>query len=195
MRITSIPQLYRHVNRWREILAVLSKYGLADWLSRFDIPLARGLFKNRDGEFLSQLSREARIRLALEELGPTFIKLGQILSTRPDQVGVELANELSKLQCDVPADSADLIEQTIESELGRPATEVFATFEMQPVASASIGQVHRATLQSGESVAVKVQHDNIQSRVRIDLDILKGLALLAERLPELQPYRPQAMAA
>jgi ubiquinone biosynthesis protein len=195
MRITSIPQLYRHVNRWREILAVLSKYGLADWLSRFDIPIARGLFKNRDGEFLSQLSREARIRLALEELGPTFIKLGQILSTRPDQVGVELANELSKLQCDVPADSAEQIERTIESELGRPPADVFATFQMQPVASASIGQVHRATLHSGESVAVKVQHDNIQSRVRIDLDILKGLALLAERLPELQPYRPQAMAA
>ena len=195
MRITSIPQLYRHVNRWREILSILSKYGLADWLSRFDIPLARGLLKNRDGEVLSRLSREARIRLALEELGPTFIKLGQILSTRPDQVGIELATELSKLQCDVPADSAELIEQTIESELGRPAEELFATFEMQPVASASIGQVHRATLHTGEAVAVKVQHANIQSRVRIDLDILKGLALLAERLPELQPYRPQAMAA
>lgn len=195
MRIPSIPQLYRHVNRWREILVILSKYGLADWLSRFDIPIARGLFKNRAGEKLSQLSREARIRMALEELGPTFIKLGQILSTRPDQVGVELAAELSKLQCNVPADSADLIVQTIEAELGEPISKVYATFDLQPIASASIGQVHRASLFTGELVAVKVQHAKIESRVRIDLDILKGLALLAERSPELQPYRPQAMAA
>lgn len=195
MRIPSIPQFFRHVNRVREILAILSKYGLADWLSRFDIPIARGMFKNRNGETLSQLSREVRIRLALEELGPTFIKLGQILSTRPDQVGNDLAAELSKLQCEVPADSAEQVRHTIENELGLPVAELFASFELTPVASASIGQVHRATLASGEEVAVKVQHAKIESRVRVDLEILKGLAILAERLPELRVYRPQAMTA
>ena len=94
MKITSIPQIYRNVNRWGEILSVLSKYGLAGWISRFDLSFAKGFFKNRNGERLATFPREKRIRLALEELGPTFIKLGQILSTRPDQVGLPLAEEL-----------------------------------------------------------------------------------------------------
>src|SRR5262249_34583059 len=98
MKITAIPQIYRNVNRWGEIVTVLSKYGLADWISRYDLRLVDRFLKNRDGEALSHLSRETRIRLAMEELGATFIKLGQILSTRPDQVGMALAQELQKLQ-------------------------------------------------------------------------------------------------
>ena len=98
MKITTIPNVYRNVNRWGEILTILSKYGLADWVSRFDLALVKGFLKNRDGEKLAHLSRETRIRMAIEELGPTFIKLGQILSTRPDQVGMPLAQELQKLQ-------------------------------------------------------------------------------------------------
>ena len=97
MKITTIPQIYRNVNRWREILGVLSKYGLADWLSQFDLEFPKGWLKDRDGEALARHTRENRIRLALTELGPTFIKLGQILSTRPDVIGVELASELEKL--------------------------------------------------------------------------------------------------
>ncbi len=195
MRIRAIPQIYRNMNRWGEILSILSKYGLADWLSRFEFGLAKSLFKNRNGQVLAEENRETRIRLALEELGPTFIKLGQIMSTRPDVVGGDLATELEKLQANVPADDFDLVEEVIQEELGHSVDEVFEEFSRKPVASASIGQVHRARLKTGEEVAVKVQHHLIQDQVRVDLDILTGLAQLAERLPELRPYQPQTTVA
>jgi ubiquinone biosynthesis protein len=200
MKITTIPQIYRNANRWREILTILSKYGLAGWIGRFDLPVVKGILKNREGESLGHISRETRIRLAIEELGPTFIKLGQILSTRPDQVGIVLADELQKLQTDVPADDADDIRKTIETELGAPLETLFVDFDTTPLASASIGQVHRARLAAphgnvNADVVVKVQHAGIERRMAIDLDILAGLAQLAEMLPELAPYRPQAMVA
>lgn len=195
MRISTIPQIYRNVNRWKEILSVLSKYGLADWLSRFDFVPGKSWLKARDGQILASESRETRIRLAMEELGPTFIKLGQIMSTRPDVVGSELAAELEKLQTRVPADKFTEVTSLIEAELGQPIASVFSEFSEQPVASASIGQVHYARLKTGERVAVKVQHLDIQHRVHVDLDILTGLAQLAARIPELRPYRPQATVA
>ncbi len=195
MKITTIPNVYRNVNRWGEILAILSKYGLADWVSRFDLALVKGFLKNRDGEKLAHLSRETRIRMAIEELGPTFIKLGQILSTRPDQVGMPLAQELQKLQTNVACDSPRVVRETIESELERPLESLFADFDTTPLASASIGQAHRARLHSGEDVVVKVQHAGIRRRMEVDLDILGGLAQLAEKIPELQSYRPQATVA
>jgi ubiquinone biosynthesis protein len=195
MKITAIPNVYRNVNRWREILTILSKYGLAGWVGRFDLPIVKGVFKNRDGEALAHLSRETRIRLALEELGPTFIKLGQILSTRPDQVGMSLAQELQKLQTNVACDKPEIVRETIESELDKLLDELFQDFDPTPLASASIGQAHRARLHTGEHVVVKVQHAGIRRRMEIDLDILSGLALLADKLPELQPYRPQATVA
>jgi ubiquinone biosynthesis protein len=195
MKISAIPQVYRNVNRWGEILTILSKYGLAGWIARFDIALVNRFLKNRDGEALAHLSRETRIRLAIEELGPTFIKLGQILSTRPDQVGMPLAMELQKLQTGVPCDRPDVVCELITAELGRPLQELFADFDPTPLASASIGQAHRARLSDGDDVVVKVQHAGIRRRMEVDLDIMAGLAQLAEKLPELQPYRPQATVA
>jgi len=195
MRISAIPQIYRNVNRWGEILSTLSKYGLAGWLSQFDFALGKSLLKNRNGQVLANESHETRIRLALEELGPTFIKLGQIMSTRPDVVGSELADELQKLQTRVPADPAELVADIIREELGKSVEELFTDFSPEAVASASIGQVHRARLHTGEEVAVKVQHHDIQAQVRVDLDILTGLAQLAERLPELHSYRPRSTVA
>jgi ubiquinone biosynthesis protein len=195
MKITTIPQIYRHANRWREILTILSKYGLAGWISRFDVPVVKGILKNREGEALAHLSRETRIRLAIEELGSTFIKLGQILSTRPDQIGTALADELQKLQTSVPADDVAAVRETIQTELGQPLEEMFNDFDSTPLASASIGQVHRARLPSGDDVVVKVQHAGISRRMEVDLDILAGLAQLAERIPELVPYRPVATVA
>lgn len=195
MKISAIPQIYRNVNRWGEILTILSKYGLAGWMARFDLNILNRFLTNRDGEALTHLGRETRIRLAIEELGPTFIKLGQVLSTRPDQVGMSLAQELQKLQTSVPSDEAEVVRETVATELDQPIEQLFVDFDATPLASASIGQAHRARLPNGDDVVVKVQHAGIRRRMEIDLDILAGLAQLAEKLPELQPYRPMATVA
>lgn len=194
MKLTSIPQVYRNANRWREIFAVLSKHGLADWLGRFDLPFAKRLLRGGNGEGKPAVRREERVRRALEELGPAFIKLGQVLATRPDMVGIELADELAKLQAAAPADPPEVVRKTIAEALGRPVEECFATFEDVPVASASIGQVHRAQLFDGREVAVKVRRAGVEQLLRVDTDILIGLAELAEKLPEFAPYRPRATA-
>ena len=192
LKIPSIPHLYRNVKRWGEILSVLSKYGLADWLAQTNIEFAKNRLKDRDGEAIARHTREARIRLTLVELGPTFIKLGQLMSTRPDIVGVELAEELTQLQTSTPPDSPEQVRAMVEIELGEPLEDLFAEFDLTPIASASIGQVHRARLKTGERVVVKVQHTGLDSKVNEDLDVLAGLAQLAEHVPELQPYRPSA---
>jgi ubiquinone biosynthesis protein len=195
MRISALPQIYRNVRRWTEILSVLSKYGLADWLSQTNIEFAKDQLTARDGEALARLTREARIRQALTELGPTFIKLGQLLSTRPDVVGAALADELKQLRANVPADNFDEVKALVELEFGQPIEELFEEFDTVPVASASIGQVHRAKLLTGEEVVVKVQHIGIEHKIREDLEVLAGLAMLADRIPDFQPYRPSATAA
>ena len=108
-----------------------------------------------------------------------------MLSTRADLVGPALASELTALQSQAPADPPDAVRAMIQSELGKPIEQLFAGFEEQPLASASIGQVHRAVLVDGRRVAVKVQHRGIETRIRTDLAILMGLAELAEKyLPE-----------
>lgn len=193
MRISSIPQIYRHLNRWREILGVLSKYELATWIGRVGPDFAKDLLKDRGGSSIARAGWERRVRNAMAELGPTFIKLGQVLSTRPDLVGVALADELSNLQKNVPGDPPEAVRRTIETELDGPLERFFAEFDEQPMASASIGQVHRARLHTGEAVAVKVQHADIVQKVRVDLDILAGLAQMAQMIEEFQNYRPQAI--
>jgi len=195
MKLTSLPQVYRHVNRWREIITVLSRYELAGWLGRVGPNFLKDMLKDRAGESLARQPWETRVRLALAELGPTFIKLGQVLSTRPDLVGVDLAEELRHLQTDVPADPPETARQIVEEELERPIDEVFSEFEDAAMASASIGQVHRARLLTGEDVVVKVQHADIRQKIDVDLDILAGLAHLAESIEEFQNYRPRSIVA
>jgi ubiquinone biosynthesis protein len=193
MRLSSIPQIYRHLNRWYEILAVLSKYELASWIGRLGPEFAKDLFKAPGGTSIARHRWETRLRLAMSELGPTFIKLGQLLSTRPDLTGVALSEELQQLQANAPADPPEAVRKTIEAELKRPLEELFAEFEASAMASASIGQVHRARLHTGEKVVVKVLHTDIEKKVAVDMEILAGLAQLAERVPEYQNYRPKAV--
>lgn len=195
LKVRSIPHIYRNVKRWTEILTVLSKYGLADWLANSNIDFVKDRLSSKAGESIARLTREARIRLALTELGPTFIKLGQLLSTRPDIFGRELADELAQLQTSTPADAPEVVRHTVENELGQSLDDLFAEFDLLPIASASIGQVHRARLKSGERVVVKVQHAGIESKVNEDLEVLGGLAQLAEQFPEFTPYRPRASVA
>jgi ubiquinone biosynthesis protein len=141
------------------------------------------------------LTHAERIRLAMTSLGPAFIKFGQLLSTRPDLVGIELAQELARLQGDVPADPFEQVRQTIESEQGRPLEEIFMRFDSVPMASASIGQVHAAQLPGGQDVVVKVRHAGIVRTVETDLDILAGLAHMAERVEEFRSWQPRALVA
>jgi len=194
MKISSIPQIYRHLARWREILAVLSRFGLADWISRLGPEFAKDLIKDREGVAIARHTWPTRIRLALTELGPAFIKLGQLLSTRPDLVGTELAAELQHLQDDVPATPPEAVRASVEKDLRRSLEEVFAEFEPKALASASIGQVHRARLRSGERVVVKVQHPDVQRKFQVDLEILVGLSQWGEMIPELAIHRPRAIA-
>jgi len=195
MKISSIPQTYRHLGRWSEILAVLSKYELAAWVRRLGPDFTKDLLKARGGTSIARHPWETRLRLAFAELGPTFVKLGQILSTRPDLVGVRLADELQQLQTNTPADPPKVVRKLIETELGKPIESLFAEFEPQAMASASIGQVHRARLHSGEAVVVKVLHADIERKVAIDMDILAGLATVADMIPEFHNYRPPAIVA
>ena len=190
MRLTALPQTLRNVNRATEILSVLSRYGLADWLSRLNLEFAKGLIKDSDGEALARHTREARIRMALAALGPTFIKLGQLLSTRPELVGQALADELQTLRDAAPAVSGEQVRKMIEEELGQPIEALFAEFSETPLASASIGQVHAVTLRDGTRAVVKVQRAGIENMMRRDLDVMAGFAQLVERLPEFETYRP-----
>lgn len=195
MKLSSIPQIYHHLGRWTEILEVLSKYGLASWIGRLGPDFAKDLLKARGGAAIARVAWETRLRLAMAELGSTFIKLGQILSTRPDLVGVKLAEEFQHLQANVPADPPEVVRKLIEAELGQPIEKLFAQFDPEAMASASIGQVHRARLHSGEAVVVKVLHAEIEKKVAVDMDILAGLAQMAEMIPDFRNYRPTAIAA
>ncbi len=193
MKISSIPQLYRNLRRWQEILAVLQRYGLADWLSHFPRLPFREYLKDRDGQPLASQSREVRIRKALCELGPTFIKLGQMLASRSDLVGLPLAEELKHLRANVPPDPPGTVLKILQHELGDLAATELADFSTTPLAAASIGQVHTAKLRDGTEVVLKIQRDQIESTVHQDLDVLAGLAQLAERVPGLAAWGPVEM--
>ncbi len=192
--LTSIPQLARNASRLGEIVRVLAKYGLAGWLARLDRKFVHRMARRTPLGDLTTQPRVVRVRLTLTELGTTFIKLGQVLSTRRDLVGHDLADELRRLQTGVPADPFEATRATVERELGRPVAELFAHFDETPLASASIAQVHRATLHDGRQVVVKVQHPDIERRIAADLSILAELAKLAEAyLPDARAYRPVAV--
>jgi len=193
MKITAIPQLYRNVRRWREILDILRRYGLADWLSQFPQLPFRDWIKDSDGLPLVSHSREVRVRLALTELGPSFIKLGQVLASRPDLVGPALANELKLLHSTVPAIDSVTIRKTLQAELGEKFDLEIVDFDDTPMATASIGQVHRGRLADGTEIVIKVQRPGIEDAMLCDLDVLSGLAQLAERVEALAAFSPEAM--
>jgi ubiquinone biosynthesis protein len=191
MQLTGLTQLKRNARRLAEIVSILSKYGLADWLGKLNLEWLQARLVSFEGERLGKLTQETRIRLALTELGATFIKLGQMLSTRADLIGPPLAQELSQLRSNTPPDSPEAVRATILAELGKPVSELFSEFEDMPMASASIGQVHRARLPGGDRVVVKVQHAGIEEKIGDDVEIMAGLAELLQRhVTQLRPYQP-----
>lgn len=172
------------IARARQIAEVLIRNGLGfmvdrSGLSRY-LPLWRAQRARKETPRHGRQLPE-RIRRTLEELGPTYVKLGQILSTRPDVLPEEYIVELSKLQDDTPAVPSPQIIQVIEGELGQPLDRLYATFVGEPIASASIGQVHRATLADGRAVVIKVQRPGIEKEVEADLRLIRAQARALER--------------
>jgi ubiquinone biosynthesis protein len=192
-RIGLVGRTYRHVDRYRQILTVLIRHGFGDLLEslKIDQYIEVGLKIVAPGrrQEPEHLTRAERFRMALEELGPTFIKLGQVLSTRPDLLPVEFMVELEKLQDDVPPFPGEDAVRLVEEELARPLTEAYERFDETPLASASLGQVHRATIVGGDEVVVKVQRPDVSRTVDVDLEILLHLAGLLERHAEGWEHR------
>jgi ubiquinone biosynthesis protein len=184
----------RSIKRYRQIGRVLFKYGFDHVLEYLNLShfVARGRrLLRRDESKLAQLSPAERMRMALEELGPTFVKLGQLLSTRPDVIPKSYVMEFAKLQDQVPSFSFTEVRNQVFAELGGEIETYFSSFEFDPLAAASIAQVHRARLISGEDVVVKVRRAGVVDLVETDIDLLMGLAVLAERhVPGSDIYDP-----
>lgn len=205
MRILKLNQTYRNIKRYRQIIAVFMKYGFGDILDRlrleFHIKLGRKLRKKALPEEIVYTSSAERMRRAFEELSGTFVKLGQMLSVRPDLIPPDFVAEFSKLQDAVPPFPFEQAQALIESQLSRPCAEglrriapleeLFDDFDPTPLAAASIAQVHRAKTKSGHDVAVKIQRPGISDLIETDLQMLFDLAQLIERrIPESQLYNP-----
>jgi ubiquinone biosynthesis protein len=172
-----------HVRRYRHIMAVLIKYGFAEvggaLHRRLASLLGRSAVPGRVKAAGDGRTRPARLRLALEEMGPMFIKLGQLLSTRPDLLPAEYIEELERLQDRVPPEKFPGVRAEIERQLGGSLESIFASFDPTPIAAGSIAQVHRATTRDGHDVVVKARRPGVVEKLRTDCEILENLAGLA----------------
>ncbi len=190
----NIKDSFSNLKRNQEIFRVFIKYGFSDIVNKISIVKQLRIDKNlhsAQGENLDAHSSSERLRMAFEELGATFIKLGQMLSLRSDIIPEELAAELSKLQDSVQNDEIEKIKSVLTTQYGKPVNDVFLEFDESPIASASIAQVHKAKLKTGEVVAVKILHPGIAEKIEADLEILKNLSRLIEtHIPESRPYQP-----
>jgi len=180
-----IGRRYRHITRYRQIATVLLKHGFGDLVTTVGLHRRLGLGRRpaegREPVRAAPLTRWQRIRMAMEELGPSFVKLGQILATRPDMIPQELCDELAKLHDTVSPFPFNQAKQTVEAELGDSLEAIFEKFDETPIASASIAQVHKAVLPNGEVVAVKIQRPEIRRIIEVDLEIMMDIAVLMER--------------
>jgi ubiquinone biosynthesis protein len=197
--VASILTAVRDLERARQIAFVLARHGFGEVVSRIGLGSSSLVPAARESTETNRLSSAQRLRLVLEELGPSFVKLGQIASTRPDLIPPDVVAELKKLQDSVPPfPSADARAQ-IEEQLGTPLGEIFADFCETPVASASIAQVHRARLRTPDGdrdVVIKVQRPNIRNTIERDVDLLYWFAHTLERaMPESRTYAPVDVVA
>lgn len=203
-RLGAINRTYRHLTRYRQILRILFKYGFHDLVDYFHIDhyLESGLqiINRKPRKQIFRYSRPERLRMGLEELGPTFIKLGQLLSTRPDFIPPDYLDELLKLQDNVPPFSYEEVQKIFREEQGKDPDEIFTDFFPTPLAAASIGQVHLARIAVQEpeplirDVVVKVQRPGLENIILVDLEILARIAsLMEDNFEEVQGHQPTAI--
>jgi len=173
------------IGRAREIIGILFKYGFGEWISKNG--MGRYLVTKKRYARIGKYSKWERIRLAVEELGPTFVKFGQILADRIDIVPDELRAELMKLQDEADPMPDDLAIEALEIELGRPISEVFREFDRQHLASASVAQTYKAVLLNGEEVCVKIQRPGIDKKIGLDLNLMHYFAIrMQKNNPEME---------
>ncbi|HEY7864309.1 MAG TPA: AarF/UbiB family protein, partial [Thermoanaerobaculia bacterium] len=166
-----------HLKRYKDVALLLLRYGREDFARQLDADVA----VSAEEAVAADPERAQRLARDLEQLGPTFIKIGQLLSTRADLLPVAYLEALTRLQDDVEPFSFAEVEKTIEEELGARLSRIFAEFQAEPVAAASLGQVHRARLRDGRQVAVKVQRPGIRAQIVDDLDAFEEIAATLDR--------------
>ncbi len=191
MTLFNIIKDIQDINRFREILAVVIEEGMGYLLTKAKLYRFVPLTKRFKAKLRKKhaTTNPVRLRLALERLGPTFIKLGQMLSVRPDIIPLAYLKELEKMQDSVPPFTFKEVKEIIKFELKQPINKIFKSFDRKPIASASIGQVHKAILKNGKKVAVKVQRPNIKKNINIDINIMYHIAKKLEKHhPKLRKY-------
>ncbi|MCA0154246.1 ABC1 kinase family protein [Winogradskyella vincentii] len=186
---------FRSISRYNQILKVLLKYGFEDLVQYLEekkrYTFLQKLVPKKSRKHALQYSKWAKMRLVCEELGPTFVKFGQILSNRPDLIPLELTFELEKLQDNVPPMSEEEARRVVETELKNDVNTLFAWFDPKPFASASMAQVHKVTLHSGKRVALKVQRSGIGEVIEEDIKVMYKIAeVLENRMPSLKSFDP-----
>lgn len=174
--VEKISTKYKNLRRYKQIVEVMGKYGFDFFVRKLYEKELIPQWLVKKGKIATPLSPGKRLRLALEELGPTFIKLGQILSTRPDIISEDIILELSKLQDCAPEFPFATVKKIFRDEMGLTIEEAFADFEKEPMAAASIGQVHKARLRNNRDVVIKIQRPNIRELMESDFHILINLA-------------------
>jgi ubiquinone biosynthesis protein len=189
-------QTIAELNRLHEIIWAFTVAGFGELFEQMGLDAAAErtgkLMGFKRAEDMAHLARPQRVRLVFERLGPTFVKLGQILATRPDLFGPEWIAEFEKLQYQAPLLDFKELRPQIEHDLGAPLEELFEDVDPTPLAAASIAQVHRATLKDGTAVVLKIQRPGIRPKIEADMRLLAHLAGLAERhVPQLAAYHPR----
>ncbi|MDE1849394.1 MAG: AarF/ABC1/UbiB kinase family protein [Candidatus Micrarchaeota archaeon] len=189
----ALSQSKRDLVRLAQIMDIMVKFQAGKLVDKVRVEerLPIHIHKHR-GQETEYKTQEERIRMMFEELGTTFVKLGQLLSTRGDIIGPSYAAELSKLQDRMRPFSSEEARHVIEEELGKPINQLFTSFESEPMASASVAQVHRAVLKNGRRVVIKVQRPKIEELIKEDLRIMHYLAKMADKyVPESRKYDPE----
>lgn len=198
LRKFSFSKNKKDLDRISHIVNIIAKYQIGSYIDRIlhkeKLPIR--VERQKYTHDISRMRPSERFTLMFEEMGTSFVKFGQLLATRDDIIGSDFASELSKLQDNMkPFPSADA-KRIINEELGKPVSQIFSEFEDIPIASASIAQVHRATLKNGKKVVVKIQRPGIEESIKEDIRIMHYLAYLADKnLPEIRRYSPEYLVA